>query len=938
MRDDGYARMLDVVRRTHDLSELKGMTRDEVLYHLRIMVEGNAKQRFQWYLGEYDGQWKDGTPVTEVIPNDLWIRCVQGHGTKITGLDPLKILEPLTLDDAFIDFPPVVIHGTKLEYWDSIQKHGILAGHPDEPSKARHMIHHIGLEPENPKVISGFRHSSRLALYVDIVGCLNDGMKWYRSTNGVVLTDGIEGYKGMRCIPYQYVWKIRNLTNQKVQQHFNPTPLPTVDITSRGPTRAEPSIRPSRPALSRHRDETVLMIDAQPEETPAQSPQDDGYPDWWAEAIAREEAARQQAAADAAQVPAAPTPTPDTPGVEHGNVSTPGVTATDVASRFQSIWATGSMHTPMPAAAMFGDDSNASEPFDDVARQRVFAEQARINQQNRLQDANTVPFPENEWSPHGPRWMPTYAWTPDSQQSRPPYVPAFFTHPRFSHNAPPAQPHLDPPVFQEYYSQMRGTPLHSPHRTDNRFTRQLIDEIHAHGHVRTGDPNTTPYFSYHPSAAPEGEYVHPPGIVAPDNQLLNNSARTPYLREVHDSQQAAMQRAEERRKGKGKGKGKGKPWFHFVAPHDTANESTASSPAVTQYRGDNSTCTICLENYQSGDMVYRMDCNHLFHEECWHQYILRDGVNPECPNCRGPGVPKSLFSYIATPARDDAMLAIERLRQQHRQGASPAPSRGSQGFGDAQSHFSDHTTVLFTAEEIAEWVNDWEASTTMTLEEFIANKKRGVRGNTHPPSDDNSDHDQEVEPNNDDPTWVHLKVTSRTKLPDGKLSMLADLGSRINIIGENTIREFDEVAKKHGHTMVIKPRAQRLNVNGVGSGSAPCDEEADIPIAVRMEDSNTPKTDVFRANIAKGSGANLPAILGSLSMQEKDAVILLRKGKEAMVFPGPGGYKIEWSPGTKILPMVPAPSGHLVIPCDRFADADTTAAGDVLTFHTDHTH
>ena len=125
-----------------------------------------------------------------------------------------------------------------------------------------------------------------------------------------------------------------------------------------------------------------------------------------------------------------------------------------------------------------------------------------------------------------------------------------------------------------------------------------------------------------------------------------------------------------------------------------------------------------------------------------------------------------------------------------------------------------------------------------------------------------------------------------------------------------------------------------MNVNGVGKGSAPCDEEATIPIAVKFKDEPA-KLDTFKANVAQGSGEDLPAILGSISMQEKDAVILLRKGKEMMVFPGPGGYKIEWSPGTKLLPMVSAPSGHLVIPCDNFADAMANPE-DQIAFMTDY--
>ena len=125
-----------------------------------------------------------------------------------------------------------------------------------------------------------------------------------------------------------------------------------------------------------------------------------------------------------------------------------------------------------------------------------------------------------------------------------------------------------------------------------------------------------------------------------------------------------------------------------------------------------------------------------------------------------------------------------------------------------------------------------------------------------------------------------------------------------------------------------------MNVNGVGAGSAPCDDEAILPIAVQFQDEPA-RLDTYKANVAQGSGSDLPAILGAISMQEKDSVLILRKGKEMMVFPGPGGYKIEWSPGTKILPMIPAPSGHLVVPCDAFAEAKADPQ-EQLAFMTDH--
>jgi len=227
---------------------------------------------------------------------------------------------------------------------------------------------------------------------------------------------------------------------------------------------------------------------------------------------------------------------------------------------------------------------------------------------------------------------------------------------------------------------------------------------------------------------------------------------------------------------------------------------------------------------------------------------------------------------------------------------------------------------FLTAEQLAVYQNSW---TTLTPEEFFSSSDAGK-----PASSDASDEQQA--------TTVHLKASSKTKLPGGRSSLLVDLGSRINIIGKNTEKEFAEASTAHGLKPTYVQKPKRLLVNGVGSDSAFCDNEVIAPIAVKYEDRDAIK-ESYRANIAEGCGENLPAIYGSDSMIDKDAVIILRKGKQMIVFPGPGGYKIEWSPGSRLLPMIPAPSGHLVIPCDKFDDLDSVkGTSESITFWTDH--
>ena len=185
-------------------------------------------------------------------------------------------------------------------------------------------------------------------------------------------------------------------------------------------------------------------------------------------------------------------------------------------------------------------------------------------------------------------------------------------------------------------------------------------------------------------------------------------------------------------------------------------------------------------------------------------------------------------------------------------------------------------------------------------------------------------------------TTVHLKQVSKTKLPNNRNSLLVDLGSRINLVGKLTEREMSLEAERNGHQTFYEKRKHTLHVNGVGKGSAPCNEKTILPIAVPCVDRK-PCLESFKADIAEDCGEALPAILGSESMQDKDSVLLLRREKESLVFPGPGGYKIIWSPGTRIIPMQKAPSGHLVIACDHFQGiTETTPNPEALTFLTDH--
>ena len=106
------------------------------------------------------------------------------------------------------------------------------------------------------------------------------------------------------------------------------------------------------------------------------------------------------------------------------------------------------------------------------------------------------------------------------------------------------------------------------------------------------------------------------------------------------------------------------------------------------------------------------------------------------------------------------------------------------------------------------------------------------------------------------------------------------------------------------------------------------------PIAVNYTEDETALA-TYDTTVAEGCGEDLPALWGLDSLQQKDAVLLLRKGKRILALPGKGGYKIHWSKGTRLLPMESCPAGHLVVPCDGFASANSKPSQDA--FITDYT-
>eukprot|EP01087_Luapelamoeba_hula_P019859 TRINITY_DN6649_c0_g1_i2.p1 TRINITY_DN6649_c0_g1~~TRINITY_DN6649_c0_g1_i2.p1 ORF type:complete len:218 (-),score=35.19 TRINITY_DN6649_c0_g1_i2:333-950(-) len=158
MSKDGYIKISDLLaqKRLRDL--------DCTLEDVQYATDNNDKSRFQI-------KTQDGVK---------YIRATQGHSLQIEseGLG----WKVITLDD--LASYPVVVHGTFLEAWPSISRTGL-------KKMGRTHIHFAKSDPGTTK--AGYRHNAELWIYIDLAKALQDGIPFYESDNGVVLSAGVDG-------------------------------------------------------------------------------------------------------------------------------------------------------------------------------------------------------------------------------------------------------------------------------------------------------------------------------------------------------------------------------------------------------------------------------------------------------------------------------------------------------------------------------------------------------------------------------------------------------------------------------------------------------------------------------------------------------------------------------------------------------------------------
>jgi 2'-phosphotransferase len=226
---DGYISVDEILSLDHPRFR-RGKDAKYTVQDVRRVVENNDKQRFRL---EYISLSAGDTASTDLHKRDfndessktndadlkdnltLCIRANQGHSYKnIIQCD--KLLTPLTADE-LSDPNLTIIHGTTRKAWeDHIRIEGL------NRMKRNHIHFATGLPAtkdtmqyscSNLVPISGIRSTSQVYIYVNGGKCAVDGIQFFRSDNGVILT---AGEKDEGLLPAKYFQKVVLASSGKI--------------------------------------------------------------------------------------------------------------------------------------------------------------------------------------------------------------------------------------------------------------------------------------------------------------------------------------------------------------------------------------------------------------------------------------------------------------------------------------------------------------------------------------------------------------------------------------------------------------------------------------------------------------------------------------------------------------------------------------------------
>ena len=290
--------------------------------------------------------------------------------------------------------------------------------------------------------------------------------------------------------------------------------------------------------------------------------------------------------------------------------------------------------------------------------------------------------------------------------------------------------------------------------------------------------------------------------------------------------------------------------------------------SYVRYSGLDEECPICQSAFERGDVVCRLTCRHLFHTHCYREHVRTRRASDRqvsCPCRRGSGDVTAQFSFIGSARREES----------------------TDSYASANDPLHSYPTRA---------TNDYSESENQTARNETATADVLVNATYH----------------------------SGTSLP-GRISAFIDPGARVSMAGDNLVKKLAELAVRVGLRVGQEKLQKPMHFQGVGSGSPSANWKTKIPCAIPCTDKT--RLMDFTSPCVDGCGESLPILYGLDNMERHRAVLEMDPDKRQLTFPGPGGYKVEWYPGTVHIPPQATPSGHLAFPLDHYEEYKQQQSG-----------
>ncbi len=299
----------------------------------------------------------------------------------------------------------------------------------------------------------------------------------------------------------------------------------------------------------------------------------------------------------------------------------------------------------------------------------------------------------------------------------------------------------------------------------------------------------------------------------------------------------------------------------------TTEAASANAPVEpTVFAGDNDQCSICQTNFQHQEEVVRLQCRHVFHRDCFDEYVARSDENVICPNCRGAGNVVAVWRYVGEEAihtQDQDLQGTTPLATP-RPAVVSTPRHSPAGSPDTVFHTPD-TTPSFP------W---WPVTAS--------------------------------------PVSAGVFHASTHRTTSGQLGLLVDPGSYGNLVGDAWTQAARAEMSRAGFQASHKIRSSPLEVGGVGSGTQTCHNEITMQTAVRATDGAM-TSGTYTAPVIPNS--QCPALLGLRSLASNNAVLDMVDNRLILL---PTGAQLEIPTGAEIFNLERSQTGHLLLPVTEY--------------------